>query len=65
MLQKFEKEVINDVPAIFLYSPDFIYIVPKQLNWNEPKNIVVSSDRFTDIEKWYLNTDSVWKIFAK
>ena len=24
--EKFEEEIDNDIPAIFLYSPDFIYI---------------------------------------
>lgn len=64
-LQIFEKEVINDLPAIFLYSPDFTYIVSKNLNLEVPDNIVTSSDRFSDIEKWYMETDLVWKIFAK
>jgi len=64
LLQKFEKEVINDVPAIFLYSPDFIYISPRNLKLEVPKNIVTSSDRFADVEKWFIETDSVWKIFA-
>jgi peptide/nickel transport system substrate-binding protein len=63
-LQKFEKEVINDVPAIFLYSPDFIYVTPKSLNNEIPRNIVISSDRFADIHKWFVETDLVWKVFA-
>lgn len=63
-LQIFEKEVINDLPAIFLYSPNFIYIVSDKLNLEVPKNIVTSSDRFADIEKWYMETDLVWEIFA-
>lgn len=64
-LQIFEKEVINDAPAIFLYSPDFIYIVSDKLNLEKPTSIVTSSDRFNDIEKWYIETDLIWKIFAK
>lgn len=63
-LQIFEKEVINDLPAIFLYSPDFIYIVSKDLKLNIPNKIVTSSDRFADVEKWYKDTDLVWEIFA-
>lgn len=64
LLQKFEKEVINDVPAIFLYSPDFIYVVSKDLKGAIPNSIITSSDRFADIEKWFIETDLVWKIFA-
>lgn len=64
-LQNFEKEVINDLPAIFLYSPDFVYLIPNKLKMEIPENIVTSSDRFLDIEKWYIKTDFVWNIFIK
>jgi peptide/nickel transport system substrate-binding protein len=63
-LQNFEKEVINDLPAIFLYSPDFIYVTSDELNLEVPNIVVTSSDRFADIEKWYMETELVWRIFA-
>ena len=62
-LQKFEKEIIEDVPAAFIYSPEFIYVVPKKLKSELSKNITTPSDRFSNIYQWYLNTDTVWKIF--
>jgi peptide/nickel transport system substrate-binding protein len=65
LLQKFEKEVINDIPAVFLYSPDFIYIVPQILKAQFPQIIVTSSDRFAEVYNWYIETETVWKIFAK
>lgn len=65
LLQKFEKEVINDVPAVFLYSPDFIYIVPQIVKAQFPQIIVTSSDRFAQVHEWYIETEKVWKIFAK
>lgn len=65
LLQKFEKEVINDVPAVFLYSPDFIYIVPQVVKAQFPQIIVTSSDRFTQIYNWYIETEKVWNIFVK
>lgn len=59
----------NDIPAIFLYSPDFIYVLPKQLKNNRDnfklKNITVPSDRWNSINNWHINTEKVWKIFAK
>lgn len=64
--KKFQEEVVKDVPAVFLYSPQFIYIVPKSLlGVDQIKNITVPSERFAQIYKWHLNTDKVWKIFAK
>lgn len=65
LLQKFEKEVINDTPAVFLYSPDFIYIVPQIVKAQFPQIIVTSSDRFAQVYDWYIETETVWKIFAK
>jgi peptide/nickel transport system substrate-binding protein len=65
LLQKFEKEVINDTPAVFLYSPDFIYIVPQIVKAQFPQIIVTSSDRFAQVYDWYIETETVWKIFAQ
>lgn len=64
-LQIFEKEIIKDVPAVFIYSPEFIYIVPKNLKGVIPKNITTPSDRFSNIYQWYIETDTVWKVFSK
>jgi len=63
--QKFETEIDKDVPAVFLYTPDFIYVVPKALGGFEVGNITNSSDRFLGIENWYLEKERVWKIFNK
>lgn len=64
LLQKFEKEVINDVPAVFLYSPDFIYITPQIVQAQFPQIIVTPSDRYFEVHNWYIETETVWKIFA-
>lgn len=64
-LQKFEEQVINDIPAVFLYSPDFIYIVPQIVRAEFPQIVVTPSDRFAEVYNWYIETDTVWKIFAK
>lgn len=61
----FQKEVRNDVPAIFLYSPEFIYVVPEKINGLQIGFITVPSERFLDIHKWFIETNKVWKIFAK
>ncbi len=62
---QFETIIKNETPAIFLYSPEFIYIVSdkvKGLNINELNS---PSDRFYGINKWYTETEDVWKIFVK
>jgi len=59
--RKFQELVIEDVPAIFLYSPDYLYIQNKSVNGVELKNIVIPADRFNGIENWYIKTERVWK----
>lgn len=64
--KEFQKEVAKDMPAIFLYSPRFIYIIPEFLKMrDEIKNITIPSERFSQIHKWYIKTRKIPKIFAK
>ena len=62
---QFEKMIQTDVPAVFLYVPDFTYVVPKALHDISLNTITVSADRWDSISSWYLATENVWKIFAK
>lgn len=61
----FESEVRNDIPTIFLYAPDFIYILPKNIKGVAVGSVTVPSERFSDISQWYIDTENVWKIFVK
>ena len=61
----FETEVRNDIPAIFLYSPDFIYILPKNIQGVGVGSVTLPADRFSNIQHWFIETENVWKIFVK
>jgi len=61
---KLDQLIRGDMPAIFLYSPDFIYAVPKTLSGVHLDSIVTPSDHWDSIAKWYLETEKVWKIFG-
>ena len=61
----FETEVKRDVPAIFLYSPDFIYILPGNIRGVSLGSVTTARDRFLNVHEWYVRTDKVWSIFAK
>lgn len=63
--RKFEDEVKNDLPAIFLYSPDFLYLISKNLGGFSIGQVTTPADRFNSIEKWYTETERVWKIFSE
>ena len=53
------------MPAVFLYSPNYIYTVPDKLKETSMGQIISPSDRFLNIHSWYTETENVWKIFAK
>lgn len=61
----FDNIIRSDIPAIFLYVPDFIYVVPKALHGISLDTVTVPSDRWGSIADWYISTENVWKIFTK
>lgn len=61
----FKTEIDSDIPAVFLWSPDFIYAVPYNLGGVSLGQITTPSDRFIGVEKWYMETDRVWNAFLK
>lgn len=63
--EQFQKELADDLPAIFLFSPKFIYVMPKNLGGMDALSVTVPSERFSTVYKWYIGTNKVWKIFAK
>ncbi len=61
----FEDEIKKDMPAVFIYSPDFIYVVSNNLEGISIDHIISPSDRFLNSYLWYTEKDNVWKIFSK
>lgn len=58
-------EIKKDMPAVFLFSPDLLYIKPSNVKNITIKNISFPSERFLFINKWFIETDKVWKIFSE
>jgi len=52
----FQDILIKESPAIFLYSPDYIYWVSKEIKGLNVKKITDPSKRFSNIENWYIRT---------
>jgi peptide/nickel transport system substrate-binding protein len=61
---QFSDTIKADIPAIFLYSPDLIYAVPKDLQGLSLGTAGTPSDRFRNADDWYLKTENVWTIFT-
>lgn len=62
---QFEDEIKRDTPAVFLYSPKFIYAVSKDLSGLSIDHITTPADRFLNIYNWSVEKNKIWKIFAK
>jgi len=63
--QEIAQEIDKDQPAVFLYQPYFLYVVPSDLRGIELPIIANPANRFAQVYKWYFKTDRVWPIFAK
>lgn len=58
-------EIVHDLPAVFLYSPDFIYVLPERVKGFALRRLTIPSERFLAVHEWYINTEKVWGVFAK
>lgn len=61
--QNFSGEVQKDVPAVFLYSPEFIYITPGKIQGFSLGTVTLPFERFLNINNWYIETNNLWKMF--
>lgn len=60
ILTKISQTVSEDVPAIFLYSPRYVYTTAPRLGGLDNSIVInTSDDRFKDINKWYVKTKRV------
>ncbi len=56
LLKEINSLIIEDVPAIFLYNPDYLYFISSRISGMSPGRIVNPSNRFSNIENWYIKT---------
>lgn len=59
--QKIANLIINDVPAVFLFSPDYLVTAKKKIMGIEIQNLDSPSSRFSQANQWYLKTHRVLK----
>ncbi len=61
LYKKFQQTVTDDIPAIFLYSPNYLYVVNKKIQGIEISSLVSADERFAGVAKWYMKTKRVRK----
>jgi len=59
---EFQKLVTDDLPAVFLFSPDYLYSVNKKVKGiSETEKLPTQTQRFSQIENWYIKTNRFWR----
>ena len=64
-LSAFQNVFAQDVPAVFLYSPDLIYVIPNKLKDVDMDSVSMPADRWNGVANWYIDTDRIWSVFTK
>jgi peptide/nickel transport system substrate-binding protein len=62
LYSQFAQDLEKDKPAIFLFSPQLIYAINKPINNINVTTINIISERFTNVNNWYINTTRKLKI---
>lgn len=60
-LQSFQADVANDVPAVFLYNPSFVYLTQKTIKGLDGTLLADPVWRLAHIGNWYVETQRTWK----
>ncbi len=63
--QKLVSTINADAPALFVYSPSYLYAVRTDIPGITLEHINRPEDRFANQSTWYLHTDSIWKLFIQ
>jgi ABC-type transport system substrate-binding protein len=58
---KIRDQISVDNPAVFLYMPIYTYAISDKVMGIELNSIYHPSDRFSNIESWYIETRGRWK----
>lgn len=60
-LEQFQNILTQDMPAIFLVRPDYIYTLSEKIKGFTVTKITEPAKRFSNVENWYLKTKREWK----
>ncbi|MCA9365543.1 ABC transporter substrate-binding protein [Candidatus Kaiserbacteria bacterium] len=57
--------ITEELPAIFLFTPTFSYILDKDITTASITRISRPYERFMNIESWYAHTERLWPLFRE
>lgn len=64
LFSQFAEILKGDMPAVFLYAPEFLYVAPTSVRGVQLGTMTVPSDRYLSIHEWYTDTEEVWALFT-
>ncbi len=64
-IEKFATEIDTEVPAIFLFAPELLYVFPNTVANAMFTRVSEPFERFARVQDWYIETESVWPFFTK
>lgn len=59
--RKFQEVLLKENPAVFLYTPTYLFVVNNSIKGIESKSANAPADRLSNIEDWYIKTQRVKK----
>lgn len=57
-------EIRSDIPAVFLFSPNLLYVPSGEVKALRFKDVSSLSERFIFLNKWFIETDKVWNFLV-
>jgi len=60
-LEDLQNIIIDDAPAIPLFTTNYLYLINKNVKGVLTEKIIEPSKRFADISNWYIKEKRVWK----
>ncbi len=60
LYKEFQSALLEDIPAIFLYSPTYTYVLTDTVKGFGVGHISHPSDRFSNVTDWYIKTKHIW-----
>lgn len=57
----FQKIYLSEMPALFLFSPAYLSVTDGSIHGMGIEKMNASSERFGDINQWYIKTKRTWK----
>jgi peptide/nickel transport system substrate-binding protein len=63
MISSFTDIITQELPAIFLYTPTFSYVLDTRVTTSEFTSLSKPSERFANIAQWHMTANKLWPVF--